>query len=81
MSEGYYKLIWLLSAEFIMYYLIIQKADVLWVSFILSVYSRLRFKMSALESLHSGQFILTQLMTPNCHEAGIVYLAAITGAC
>ena len=56
MSEGYYKLIWLLSAEFIMYYLIIQKADVLWVSFILSVYSRLRFKMSALESLHSGQF-------------------------
>ena len=58
MSEGYYKLIWLLSTEFIMYYLIIQKADVLWVSFILSVYSRLRlaFKMSALESLHSGQF-------------------------
>lgn len=56
MSEGYYKLIWLLLAEFIMYYLIIQKADVLWVSFILSVYSRLRFKMSALESLHSGQF-------------------------
>ena len=56
MSEGYYKLIWLLSAEFIMYYLIIQKADVLWVSFILSVYSRLRLKMSALESLHSGQF-------------------------
>lgn len=27
MSEGYYKLIWLLSAEFLMYYLIIQKAE------------------------------------------------------